>query len=51
MKASGREHLTVSLLLIGESEIAAEVPTGGMSDPACNQTQIPFVQPVALSLR
>jgi len=47
MKASGREHLTVSLLLIGESEITAEVEKGEMSDPAWNQTLIPFVQPVA----
>ena len=37
MKASGREHLTVSLLLIGELHI-----TAAMSDTAWNQTQIPF---------
>ena len=47
MKASGREHLTVSLLLIGESEFTAVVAKGEMSDPAWNQTQIPFVHPVA----
>jgi hypothetical protein len=28
MKASGREHLTVSLLLIGESEFTAAVAKG-----------------------
>jgi hypothetical protein len=47
MKASGREHLTVSLLLIGESEFTAAVAKGEVSDTACNQTQITFVQPVA----
>jgi hypothetical protein len=42
MKASGREHLTVSLLLIGELQFTAAVAKGAMSDTAWNQIQIPF---------
>jgi len=42
MKASGREHLTVSLLLIGELQLIATVAKGAMSDTAWNQTQISF---------
>ena len=42
MKASGREHLTVSLLLIGELELIVEVAKGAVSDTACDQTHIPF---------
>jgi hypothetical protein len=47
MKASGREHLTVSLLLIGELEFTFAGTKGAVSVPDRDRTKILFVQPVA----